>query len=72
MIDFDMPKREKSEEEKRFDELNAEYKKAFGELYVFDYAAESMKWEETFADMRRRIAENDPQKPPAYNSGVDY
>lgn len=72
MIDFDKPSRVKTEDEKRFDDLNAEYQKAFGIPYVFDYAAESMTFEETLADMRRRIAENDPQKPPAYKPGVEY
>ena len=72
MIDFNMPPREKTTEEEQFDELNAEYIKAFGLPYVFDFAAESLTWEETFADMRRRIAENDPQKTPEYKPGVDY
>lgn len=72
MIDFDMPPREKTEHEKLFDDLNAEYQKAFGVPYVFDFAAEPMTPEETLADIRRRIAENDPQKPPAYKPGVEY
>ena len=72
MINFDTPPRAKTEDEKRFDDLNAEYQKAFGRPYVFDYAAESMTFEETLADIRRRIAENDPQKPPEYKPGAEY
>ena len=72
MIDFNRPPREKTEYEKQFDELNAEYTATFGKPYVFDFAADFMSKEETLADIRRRIAENDPQKDPDYKSGVLY
>ena len=72
MIDFNKPPREKSEYERQFDELNAEYTEKFGKPYVFDFAAEFKSQEETLADIRRRIAENTPQKPPEYEPGANY
>ena len=72
MIDFDKLKPiQKSKEEQAFDELNVKYTEQFGTPYVFDFA-ESMTWAETLADIRRRIAENDPQKPPEYIPGANY
>ena len=72
MIDFNRPPREKTEYEKQFDELNAEYTRKFGKPYVFDFAGAFMNQDETLADIRRRIAENNPQKEPDYKSGVLY
>jgi 2-oxo-4-hydroxy-4-carboxy--5-ureidoimidazoline (OHCU) decarboxylase len=72
MIDFDREPSPKSADEKAFDALNAEYTEKFGAAYVFDYAAEPMTWEEALADIRRRIADNDPQPVPDYEPGVDY
>lgn len=68
MIDFNKPPREETE----FDKLNAEYKKKFGKPYVFDFAADFMTEEETIADIRRRIAEDDPQTEPKYEPGKLY
>jgi 2-oxo-4-hydroxy-4-carboxy--5-ureidoimidazoline (OHCU) decarboxylase len=72
MIDFDMKPREKSEEERAFDALNAEYTAKFGKPYVFDFASDAMTMEETLADIRRRIDSNTPQEIPAYKPGVLY
>lgn len=72
MIDFDRQPSPKSEKEKAFDALNAKYTEKFGKAYVFDYGAESMTWDEAIADIRRRIANNNPQTAPAYEPGVDY
>ena len=72
MIDFDRQPSPKSEEEKAFDALNAEYTEKFGRGYVFDFAAEPMTWDEAIADIRRRIADDDPQTQPDYKAGVDY
>lgn len=72
MIDFDRKPSPKSAEEKAFDALNAEYTAQFGKPYVFDFAAEPMTWAEALADIRRRIANNEPQPVPDYKPGVDY
>lgn len=71
MIDFNMQPYPKSAEEQEFDNLNAQYTEKFGDPYVFDFSV-SMTWAEALADIRRRIAENDPQKPPEYKPGVNY
>lgn len=71
MLDFDKPPIEKPKEEKMFDELNVEYRKKFGVPYVFNVGF-SMTWEEALADIRRRIAENDPQPEPDYKPGELY
>ena len=71
MLDFDKPPIEKTEEEKKFDELNDEYQKKFGIPYVFNIGF-SMTWEETLADIRRRIADDDPQPQPDYQPGNVY
>jgi 2-oxo-4-hydroxy-4-carboxy--5-ureidoimidazoline (OHCU) decarboxylase len=72
MVDFNRTPTPKSEAEQEFDKLNAEYTEKFGQPYFFDFAADSMTQEETLADIRRRIANNDPQKEPEYKPGVDY
>lgn len=72
MIDFDRKPSPKTAEETEFDALNEEYAAKFGTPYVFDFAAEPMTWEEALADIRRRIADNDPQTMPKYKKGVEY
>lgn len=72
MIDFSMKARQKSPEEKAFEELNAQYEKQFGKPYVFAIGFDSNSWSETLADIRRRIAENDPQPEPDYQPGDLY
>lgn len=72
MIDFDRKPSPKSEKEQAFDALNAEYTEKFGRGYVFDYAAEPMTWEETIADIRRRIDDGKPQPEPEYRKKVQY
>lgn len=72
MIDFNVKPREKSEQEKTFDKLNEEYTEKFGEPYTFSIGIDGMTWEETLSDIRRRIAENDPQTEPEYESGKVY
>ena len=71
MIDFDMKPYPKSAEEQEFDRLNEQYTEKFGESYVFDFSV-SMTWEEALADIRRRIAENEPQQIPKYKPGANY
>lgn len=71
MLDFDKPPIEKSAEERTFDELNVEYRKKFGVTYVFNVGF-PMTWDEVFTDIRRRIAENDPQPVPDYKPGELY
>lgn len=72
MIDFNAKPREKSEQEKEFDLLNEQYEEKFGKPYVFNIGIDSMTWDETLADIRRRIAENDPQNKPNYEQGIVY
>lgn len=72
MIDFDRKPSQKTADEAAFDALNEKYTEQFGTPYVFDYAAEPLTWEEAIADIRRRIADNDPQPAPVYKPGVDY
>ena len=72
MVDFNRQPSPKSEEEKTFDALNEEYTKKFGTPYVFDYAADSMTWAGAISDIRRRIANHNPQTAPEYKPGVDY
>jgi 2-oxo-4-hydroxy-4-carboxy--5-ureidoimidazoline (OHCU) decarboxylase len=72
MIDFDRKPSPKSENEKSFDALNKRYTEKFGKPYVFDFAAEPMTWEEALADIKRRIADGNPQPEPDYKKGVDY
>ena len=72
MIDFNAKPREKSEQEKEFDLLNEQYEEKFGKPYVFSIGIDSMTWEETLSDIRRRIAENDPQEQPDYTPGTVY
>lgn len=72
MIDFNKPAREKTPEEKAFDNANKEYTEKFGRPYVFDFASDFATLDETISDIRRRIRENDPQKAPEYEKGVLY
>lgn len=72
MIDFTREPSPKSENEKRFDELNAKYTEAFGVPYVFSIGLDCNSWEETLKDIQRRIAENDPQPAPDYEPGNVY
>lgn len=72
MIDFDRKPSPKSESEKAFDALNAQYTAQFGKPYVFDFAAEPMTWEEALVDIRQCIVTNKPQPAPEYKDGVDY
>ena len=72
MIDFNRKPNPKSEAEKAFDELNEQYFEKFGTDYVFAIGIDSMTWEEATADIKRRIAENDPQPEPDYKPGNVY
>ena len=73
MIDFKNPKnREKSPLEKEYDEVCAEYEKAFGKPYVIHFGLDEMTTDEVIADVRRRIKENDPQRAPDYEPGNLY
>ena len=72
MIDFDRKPSPKSKEEQEFDTLNAEYTEKFGVPYVFAIGLDGSPWNEVLADIRRRIAENDPQPKPDYEPGNDY
>ena len=72
MIDFNVKPREKSKEEKEFDRLNEEYAEKFGEPYTFRIGLDSSTWEEVLVDVRKRIANNNPQPKPDYEPGLDY
>lgn len=72
MLDFDRKPSAKSEEETTFDALNEKYAEKFGKPYVFDFAAEPMTWTEAIADIKRRIADNEPHAAPEYMKGVKY
>ena len=72
MIDFNVKPTEKSANEKEFNRLNEEYEEKFGEPYAFSIGIDMLNWEETLADIRRRIAENDPQPIPDYQPGNIY
>lgn len=72
MIDFNRQPSPKTAEEKRFDELRAEYLEKFGTPYVFDYGADSMTWAEALADIKRRIDTGTPQTTPEYKRGAKY
>lgn len=71
MINFDRKPDPKSENEKAFDELQEKYEKQFGKSYVFAVGTYNT-WEETLADISKRIKDNDPQPEPEYEPGVDY
>lgn len=72
MIDFNVPQRAKTPEEKQFDELNEKYEALFGFPYHFAIGINLPTWEEAISDIRRRIAENDPQPPPDYDPNYVY
>lgn len=72
MIDFNRKPAEKTEAEKEFDALNEKYTEKFGVPYSFRFLLDFGTMEETIADIRRRIAENDPQKLPEYEPGELY
>lgn len=72
MIDFSIAPRPKSEEEIQFDKLNEEYTEKFGKPYVFSIGIDSQSWEETLADIRRRIKTGEPQPEPDYQPGIQY
>ena len=72
MIDFSAPAREKTPEERQFDALNSEYEEKFGVPYYFAIGIDLPTWEDALADIRRRIAENDPQHSPDYDPKYVY
>lgn len=72
MIDFNRKPSPKSESEKRFDELNAEYTEKFGEPYNFAIGIDVDTWDEVLADISRRIQENDPKPKPEYDQDLVY
>ena len=72
MIDFNRKPSEKSDEEKTFDSLNEEYFNKFGVSYVFAFCVDNMTWTEAIEDIKRRIAEDDPQQEPDYKPGNVY
>ncbi len=72
MIDFNRKPSPKSDEEKRFDELNEQYMQKFGKPYVFSIGIDCDFWEEALEDMERRIRENDPKSEPEYDPEMIY
>lgn len=73
MIDFKEKRNPvKSEKERLFDSLNAEYTAKFETPYVFDFAATPMTWDEAIEDIQRCITSGKPQSVPEYKPGVDY
>ena len=71
-MDWDRKPTQKSADEIEFDSLCAAYLETFGKPYVIAYNFDSMSWSETLADIRRRIANKDPQPEPEYKKGLDY
>ena len=72
MIDFDRKPTPKSENEKRFDELNAKYTEKFGVPYVFSIGIDIMTWEEAIADIQKRITTGEKQPGPDYDPDNMY
>jgi 2-oxo-4-hydroxy-4-carboxy--5-ureidoimidazoline (OHCU) decarboxylase len=72
MIDFDRKPKPRSADEKELEALRGKYAETFGVPYVFAVGLNENTMQETLADMRRRIAEHDPQPAPEYKKGVDY
>ena len=72
MIDFNRKPSPKSEQEQAFDTLNEQYTEKYGKPYTFSIGVDSAPWDEVIADIRRRIAEDDPQEPPDYEPGLLY
>jgi 2-oxo-4-hydroxy-4-carboxy--5-ureidoimidazoline (OHCU) decarboxylase len=72
MIDFDRKPTPRSKEEEELEALIAEYLAVFGKPYVFAVGINSDTMPETVADIRRRIAENDPQPAPDYEKDAEY
>ena len=72
MIDFDRKPTPRSAEESELELLRDAYEETFGAPYVFAVGLNENTMQETLADLRRRIAEHDPQPAPKYEKGVDY
>ena len=67
MIDFNRKPTPKSENEKRFDELNAKYTEKFGKPYVFRIGLDADTWEETFSIIQKCLETGEPQPEPDYD-----
>ena len=65
-MDFNRKPSPKSAEELEFDALNQEYEAKFGTPYFFQIGIDTGTHSEVLADIRRRIAENDPKKEVEY------
>ena len=72
MLDFDRQPTPRSAEETELETLRDAYEETFGVPYVFAVGLNENTMHETLADIRRRIAEHDPQPAPKYEKGVDY
>ena len=72
MIDFNKKPMAKCAEEIEFDRLNKQYEEKFGQPYFFQIGIDGGTWEETLADIRQRIANNDPKQEVEYEEGVIY
>lgn len=72
MIDFDRKPSKKSPEEVEFEKASEEYAQKFGAGYSFRIGLDFQTFPEAIADIRRRIADNDPQPVPDYEPGDVY
>ena len=72
MLDFDRQPTPRNAEETELETLRDAYEETFGVPYVFAVGLNENTMQETLADIRRRIAEHDPQPAPEYQNGVDY
>lgn len=72
MLDFDRQPTPRSAEETELETLRDAYEETFGVPYVFAVGLNVDTMQETLADIRRRIAEHEPQPAPEYEKGVDY
>lgn len=72
MLNFDRKPTPKSADELELESLQSAYEETFGVPYVFAIGINMDTMQETLADIRRRIADNDPQPTPEYEKGVVY
>lgn len=72
MLNFDREPTPRSADEIELESLMAAYAETFGKPYVFAVGINTNTMHETLSDIRRRIANKDPQPAPDYKPGVDY
>lgn len=71
MLDLNR-KPQKTEDERRFDELNKKYEEMFGASYAFYIGISGSSWSETLEDIQRCIDTGTPQSKPEYDQNFIY